>query len=204
MPTRTIVYIDGFNLYHAIDDLGEPHLKWVNLWALSETLLKGDQQLVAVKYFSAYATWRQRSYRRHQRYVQALEASGVTPILGHFKIKTVKCQAACRQTYTTHEEKETDVNIGVHLMADALADRFDRALVVSADTDLNAAVALTRLEAPGKQIAIVAPPGRKSRNSSALFEITKGRIRASLLPAEMKFPDGKAIVRPVEYDPPAT
>jgi uncharacterized LabA/DUF88 family protein len=106
--------------------------------------------------------------------------------------------------YVTHEEKETDVNIGVHLMADALADRFDRALVVSADTDLNAAVALTRLEASGKQIAIVAPPGRKGRNSSALFEITKGRIRASLLPEQIVLPDGRTIARPAEYDPPAT
>lgn len=204
MPIRTIVYIDGFNLYHAIDDLGESHLKWVNLWTLSETLLRPNEQLVAVKYFSAYATWRQRSYRRHQRYVQALETSGVTPILGHFKIKTVTCQAVCRQTYTTHEEKETDVNIGVHLMADALANRFDRALVVSADTDLNAAVALTRLEAPGKQIAIVAPPGRKNRNSAALFEITKGRIRSSLLPAELTLSDGKILNRPEKYDPPST
>jgi uncharacterized LabA/DUF88 family protein len=204
MPTRTTVYIDGFNLYHAIDDLSEAHLKWVNLWAMSEKLLQGDQQLVAVKYFSAYATWRPHSYRRHQRYVQALEACGVTPILGRFKAKSVRCQAQCRQMYVTHEEKETDVNIGVHLMADALADRFDRALVVSADTDLNAAVALTRLEASGKQIAIVAPPGRKGRNSSALFEITKGRIRASLLPEQIVLPDGRTIARPAEHDPPAT
>jgi len=36
MPTRTIVYIDGFNLYHALDDLRENHLKWVDLWALSQ------------------------------------------------------------------------------------------------------------------------------------------------------------------------
>jgi uncharacterized LabA/DUF88 family protein len=134
--------------------------------------------------------------------VQALVASGVTPILGHFKVKMVRCQATCRQTYTTHEEKETDVNIGVHLMADALANRFDRALVVSADTDLNAAVALTRLEAPGKQVVIVAPPGRKGRNSAALFEITKGRIRSSLLPALITLQDGRSVNRPSEYDPP--
>jgi len=49
MPARTIVYIDGFNFYHAVDDLGEPHLKWVDLWALSEKLLRADQQLVGVR-----------------------------------------------------------------------------------------------------------------------------------------------------------
>lgn len=203
MSTRTIVYIDGFNLYHAVDDLGENHLKWLDLWSLSEKLLRGDQQLEAVKYFTAYATWRPRSYRRHQRYVAALETRGVTPVIGRFKRKTVRCHAKCRQTYVTHEEKETDVNIGVHLVADALRDRLDRALVISADTDLNSAVALARSEAPGKRIDLVAPPNRMGRNSAALFEVTTGRVRSSLLPAQITLSEGKLLVRPVEYDPPA-
>lgn len=202
MSARTIVYIDGFNLYHAIDDLGEPHLKWADLWALSEKLLIEGQQLVAVKYFTAYATWRHASYRRHQRYIAALEARGVTPVIGRFKAKTVRCHAQCHQTYVTHEEKETDVNIGVHLIADALKDRFDRALVISADTDLNSAVALARLEAPDKRIDVVAPPGRKGRNSTALFEVTKGKLRGSLLPAQIEGIRGQTVHRPAEYNPP--
>ena len=28
---RIIAYIDGFNLYHAIHDLGRPALKWIGL-----------------------------------------------------------------------------------------------------------------------------------------------------------------------------
>ena len=38
MAKRVACYVDGFNLYHAIDDLRKPHLKWVNLWALAESL----------------------------------------------------------------------------------------------------------------------------------------------------------------------
>lgn len=200
---RVSVYVDGFNLYHALDDLGENHLKWLDLWSLSEKLVRTTEEVRCVKYFTAYATWRPTSYRRHQRYVQALEAHGVTSIIGRFKVKTVRCQAQCRLEYTTHEEKETDVNIGVHLMADALSNRFDRALVISADTDLNAAVALVRAEAAGKRIDLVAPPGRKNRNSIALFEITKGRVRSSLLPEQILLPSGKTVTRPSEYDPPA-
>ena len=202
MTTRAIDYIDGFNLYHAIDDLGESHLKWLDLWSLSEKLIHPDQTLVTVKYFTAYATWRPESYRRHQRYVAALEACGVTPIIGRFKRKTVRCHAKCRQTYITHEEKETDVNIGVHLVADALRDRFDRALVISADTDLNSAVILARSEAPGKRVDLVAPPNRMGRNSAALFEVTKGRVRSSLLPAQIQRRDGRVVERPKKYDPP--
>jgi len=80
---RVAIYVDGFNLYHALDDLGEDHLKWLNLWALGETLLPdgGSEALTSVKYFSAYATWRERSYRLHQRYVAALKACGVTVVM---------------------------------------------------------------------------------------------------------------------------
>ncbi|MCA3456217.1 MAG: NYN domain-containing protein [Methylocystis sp.] len=197
---RVSVYVDGFNLYHALDDLAENHLKWLDLWALSETLIRADEALTAVKYFSAYATWIPESYRRHQRYVAALQSRGVQFIEGRFKETFRRCKG-CGVRYTAHEEKETDVNIGAHLMADGLKDRFDRALVISADTDLNEAVTLARAETPTKQIHIVAPPGRKRRNSVALFEITVGRVRRSLLPEQIIW-DGKAITRPVEYDPP--
>jgi len=41
---NVIAYIDGFNLYHAIDELAQPHLKWLNLWALSSHLLREASQ----------------------------------------------------------------------------------------------------------------------------------------------------------------
>ena len=40
---RVNAYVDGFNLYHAIDELGHNHLKWVNLRALCEQFLRGPQ-----------------------------------------------------------------------------------------------------------------------------------------------------------------
>ena len=109
----------------------------------------------------------------------------------------------CGDNYDTHEEKETDVNIGVHLMADALKKRFDRALIISADTDLNAAVRHTRNETSEQnlEICIAAPPGRKSYNSEALFEVTVGRIRRSLLPQQVTA-RSRVIHRPLAYNPP--
>ena len=203
MSKRVFIYVDGFNLYHAIDDLNQDHLKWLNLWALGTELLPqdGSESLVSVKYFSAYATWRPQSYRLHQRYVAALKAHGVTVVMGRFKEKRTKCRS-CGRTFMSHEEKETDVNIGAHLMADGLSCRYDRALVVSADTDLNGVVELARAET-GKLIQIVAPPGRKGRNRASTFEITKGRVRRSLLPEQCTH-EGRMIVRPSKYDPPAS
>ena len=212
---RVSVYVDGFNLYHAIKELcikelcidklciegcKQEHLKWVNLWDLSEKLVCENEEVTVVKYFSAYARWLEPNYRRHQLYVKFLEKQGVTFIEGRFKRKRVKCQAKCQKRYQTREEKETDVNIGVHLMADGLNDRFDRALVISADTDLNGAVELTSKET-NKQIHIVAPPGRRKKNSKSLFEIKEQQLQDSLLPQQITHEDNK-ITRPTEYDPP--
>ena len=50
-------YVDGFNLYHAIDDLGQPHLKWLDLRALGQLLLdesKYGKELARVVYRTAY------------------------------------------------------------------------------------------------------------------------------------------------------
>ena len=153
------------------------------------------------KYFSAYAKWKPDSYRRYQKYVAALKAHNVQFFEGRFKQKHVCCRQ-CGNIYETHEEKETDVNIGAHLMADAINNRFDRALIVSADTDLNEAVKLARQESD-KQIDIVAPPGRTNFNRESLFAITVGRIRRSLLPESITY-DSEKILRPKEYDPPET
>lgn len=88
------------------------------------------------------------------------------------------------------------------MIADALKDRFDRALILSADTDLNPVVLLAKLESSDKHIDIVAPPGRKNRNSSALFSVSHGKLVDSLLPESLETLEGKVILRPEKYEPP--
>ena len=123
--------------------------------------------------------------------------------MGRFKEKRQRCRS-CGAQYISHEEKETDVNIGAHLMADGLKDRYDRALVISADTDLNPAVDLAQAETDGKIIQIVAPPRRKRNNRKALFAISEGRVKTSLLPAECRSRDGSRMIsRPPQYNPPS-
>lgn len=198
---RVSVYIDGFNFYHAIDELGDETLKWVDLHLLSKNILNTYQELGEVKYFSAYATWRPDSYKRHRDYVAALESRGVIAVMGRFKEKRIVCKK-CKQEFTTHEEKETDVNIGSYLIADALQNKFDTAFVVSADTDLAAVVRLTRqLVGLEKRVVTVAPPGRmaKARELAHTFMITKGKLRVSQLPDTIILENGATILRPDKY-----
>jgi len=199
---RVITYIDGFNLYHAVDDLKDQSLKWLDLWALSESLLRQNETLKAVNYFSAFATWLPAPFARHRTYVAALQARGVTTIMGKFKEKPRSCRA-CGAKWMGHEEKETDVHIAVRLVADALLNDFERAIVISADSDLAPALRVVRQHQPGKELLVVAPPGRfgNARDLGPKLQLTKGRIRKCLLPAQLLDAAGNPIIRPVEYDP---
>lgn len=44
MRERVAFYIDGFNLYHAIDDLGVDYLKWNSLWDLAQGIIQSRSQ----------------------------------------------------------------------------------------------------------------------------------------------------------------
>ena len=118
---RAILYVDGFNLYHAIDELNDHRLKWLSLKDLGQTIIpKRSQALVKVIYFSAFAHYRSAKdptiVARHERYVAALESTGVEIVLGNFKAKPRKCHT-CKARWQAHEEKETDVNIAVRLVS---------------------------------------------------------------------------------------
>ena len=215
--SRTIAYIDGFNLYHAIDDIGKPdtrkpnstakrrpHLKWLNLWSLCDSLVAPQDVLSEVNYFSAYATWLQDAHKRHVEYVRALQHVGVSCILGHFKNKQKTCKS-CGVQWTVHEEKETDVHIAARIIADAYEDRFDKAILITADSDLAPALNIIRARFPSKQLLIIAPPDRfnHARSLKTAMALTPGRLEKHLLPAEARAPDGSLVFkRPVSYDPP--
>ncbi|MGN6551468.1 MAG: NYN domain-containing protein, partial [Pararhizobium sp.] len=154
---RSSFFIDGFNFYHALRRLDEPHLKWVDLRALMKRQTMRSEAVTAIYYFSAYASWLPGPHARHRQYVVALEQRDVTVVMGHFKKKDRYCQH-CRKTSIGHEEKETDVNLALCLLNEAYKDTYDRAYIVSRDSDLKPAMAMVRNEFPQKELFVVAPP----------------------------------------------
>ena len=198
---RVIVYVDGFNLYHAIDRLNEPSLKWLDLRSVAEGLLRPGEVLSETKYFSAYATWRP-SHRKHRVYVAALAARGVTTYLGQFKEKPRRCPE-CGARWTTHEEKETDVHIAVQMMADALTNAADRLILISADTDLVPPIKMIAEHAPTCEVFVATPPKRfaQCRALRPRLELTANRLRRSLLPRSVQAGPEILIECPVDWRP---
>ena len=205
---RVACYVDGFNMYHAIHDLNKPHLKWVNFWSLSESLCRPGETLIKVAYFSAYATWRPAAYARHRTFVTALTHAGVDCHMARFNTKEASCHG-CGRTWKQREEKETDVHFALTFLEDAIDNVFDRAIIMSADSDYMPAVRKVRNRLPGKQIFLASPPRRHGHardliaicNSST--PITAGRLARCLFPAQLLASNGQTVVsRPPEYDPP--
>jgi hypothetical protein len=48
--SRVCLYVDGFNVYHALD-IKYPHLKWLNYWKLAESVLQAQDRLVEFAIF---------------------------------------------------------------------------------------------------------------------------------------------------------
>ena len=156
-----------------------------------------------MNYFSAYATWLPDGYKRHRNYTKALQEVGVNLVLGQFKDKFLKCRKCGRQ-YTTKEEKETDVNIALRLVTDGMLDKYDRAILITADTDLSVAVDNARLLSPSKEVFVVAPPGRmrRARGLNPKYELKPGRIALHLLQEQYFDKEGNLITeRPSNYAP---
>jgi uncharacterized LabA/DUF88 family protein len=212
---RVAVYVDGFNLYHALCGLKADHLKWVNLFRLGKLLTRSQTQtLVQVNYFSAFAdhlkgTEKEGSIHRHRAYVAALEAKGVRFVEGNFARRKWHYRGGprYRSTWSRHEEKQTDVAIGVHVIADAYRDVFDTALIVSADTDLLPVFKMMADQFPEKRAVTVATPERAHHQS--LIDAAAGhqRIKRSQIEKALfgkrVMKNGRAVaIRPTAYRPP--
>lgn len=207
---RVAAFVDGFNLYHAVDDLGKDHYKWLDIRKVILGFLDPKvHDLVAVYYFSAYATWLPDAHKRHEAFVKALEFSGVKPIMGNFKEKQRGCNA-CGSGWTAHEEKESDVNLALAVARGAYRNEYDEAFLITGDSDLAPAVRMVQADFPGKKFKIITPPGRRHSKelgalANKLVRIKEFHLERGLFP-EFVVDDtsGKVIAtRPAKYAPPA-
>lgn len=202
---RVISYVDGFNLYFGLRSKGWRRYYWLDLVALSRSLLKPGQYLVHTHYFTARIQHRERgqSAGRQAIWLDALAAQeGITCHFGHYLAKQRRCHH-CGAVWTSYEEKMTDVRIATQLIVDAYEDRFDTAIIISGDSDLAPPIEAIRNSFRDKRIIIAFPPGRRSERLKSLAHgylvIGKDKLRKSLLPDQVVSPSGRMIHRPKEW-----
>ncbi|MBI1317370.1 MAG: NYN domain-containing protein [Candidatus Hydrogenedens sp.] len=167
MNRRVHLFIDGFNFYHAIMD--PPALRryrWLNFRQLGEALLPRAETLTRVFYFTAFYPGDAAKRQRHQAFIDAQKAFHVETVLGAFRRRDRYCRS-CQRSFPGYEEKETDVNIVITLFQGAINDEYDKAVIVSGDSDLVPAIRAVKASFPQKQLEVVFPPGRGSKHLKA-------------------------------------
>lgn len=156
---RARLYVDGFNLHHAILDLERRELLWLDLNKLGAALLPPGERLAGVTWVSAHRPQRRDRMEALLAYEEALRARSVRCLMGHFVIHGDHCQA-CGHQWMDATEKQSDVNLALSIAADAAANRFDTAYILTTDGDHAATTRFLHEGYPDKTVVSVAPPGR--------------------------------------------
>lgn len=201
---RIITYIDGFNLYFGLKEKGWKRYYWLDLVTLSEKLLKPEQELCNVKYFTSRISLPPDKAKRQGDFIEALETLPAMKLyFGKYQKNDVKC-TKCGHIMYKPSEKMTDVNIAIEMLADAFQDKFDVAILISADSDLTGPIRYVSELFPEKQIVVAFPPSRFSYElknvASASFTIGRKKLADSVLPDAVVKKDGYILHRPAKWN----
>ena len=140
--TRVTFYIDGFNFYFGLRrtrkiDKSWGISYWIDVVKLCSSFLGKDQVLEKVIYFTASPLSKERNSRQ-RAFLNAnklLNGDKFEIIRGKYLEKAIVCPF-CKGTINRPEEKKTDVNISVRMVADCVLNKTDKIVLISADSDL--------------------------------------------------------------------
>ena len=200
---RVIVYVDGFNLYFGLKTKGWKRYYWLNIKELAKNILLSNQTLIAVKYFTSRITDPPDKNKRQNTYIEALETLKDFHIYyGKYQSNTKTCKR-CGNIEAVPNEKMTDVNIAVEMLTDAFEDKFDTAILISADSDLTAPIKSIQRLFRKKKVTLAFPPERYSvslkKIASGSFTIGRRKFAASLFDDEIKKKNGFILKRPERW-----
>ena len=217
--TRTIVYIDGFNLYYRALK-GTAH-RWLDIVALAQAALPEDCTLPAVKYYTAHVSGRTdpKAPARQHAYLRAIGSLPLVSIhYGNFLtqqkwaglVQPPRFKPACHVADGTvpqvayvwkTEEKGSDVNLGVHLVRDAFTNAFDQAAVLTNDTDLVEPIRIVTQELQRKVILLtpVAQAATSLARVSSHIRHIQPYLGPCALPNVIQLANGTILRKPLTW-----
>jgi uncharacterized LabA/DUF88 family protein len=215
---RTVVYVDGFNLYYRA--LRKTKHKWLNLQALCEAALPKSCNIVAINYYTARVSGSRNpaSPKDQNAYLKAL---GTLPALhihfGNFQVTDAWMPLVQPLRFwppgltpfpvpdsvcvAKTEEKGSDVNLGAHLVRDAFMGVFDHAVIVTNDTDLKEPLRLVveEVRLPATLLTPVGDPAVTLKKLATDVRHLGPYLGVSQFPDPVIGRDGKPIAKPVDW-----
>lgn len=215
---RTVVYVDGFNLYYRA--LRKTRHKWLDLQALCQAALPKACNIIAINYYTARVSGSRNptSPKDQNAYLKAL---GTLPSLhihfGNFQVTNAWMPLVQPLQFwppgstpnpvpdsvyvVKTEEKGSDVNLGAHLVRDAFMGVFDHAVIVTNDTDLREPLRLVAEEA-GLPATLLTPVGNPAVTLKGLATDVRHLapyLGVSQFPDPVIGRDGKPIAKPADW-----
>ena len=176
-PLKTVVYIDGYNLYYG--RLRHTNYKWLDVVALFESILKiqdPSSTLEAVKYFTApalakFASHGNDSQIAQQQYHRALLARYPNKFSITFGTHSFDKSGTSLPTFIAGkpydrnirsnvwklEEKKTDVNLAMAMYRDVAKGLYDQVIICSNDSDAEPVLEALKEDFPSLIIGVVSP-----------------------------------------------
>lgn len=190
--------------------------------SLARALAPADN-IHSVNYFSALAGWDNDKVIRHRAYVKALESVGVEVFWGDFadkeKIGLVESVhnffrvtffgrsfTTYRQKIFTHEEKQTDVAIGVKMYKMASEGIVDKVVLLSNDTDFVPALEEIKNDFSHIRLKVYAPTSSRDNLPSRVRRIIRQkdhRLLSTSIVARCQFPDPVVLPNGTEIPKPS-
>ncbi len=210
---NVVFLIDGFNLYHSIEDIKKSEgccYKWLDLYSFCKSfmyLFGKEYVLQKIFYFTAIAYYSldKDKIQRHENYIRCLESKGIEVIRGRFREKTQFCPL-CKKEYIGHVEKQTDIAIGsklLELLYAGDASHCETFVLVTGDSDLAPAIKTAITVVPSVDIRFAFPVNRKSNDLLKLapssFKLRSGHYKANQLKNPLKLTDGTLLHKPTSW-----
>jgi len=207
---RTVVYIDGLNLYGGLEREFGGRGKWLDIEAFGDRLADGLAR--RIWYFTSKV--RQMGNdpgpkSRQRQYLRVVEGQErVEVVYGYVKREKVRRWPTEPRPeewpfprVLDAKEKGSDVALATQLLRDATAGSFDQAIVVTNDSDLAPLIALT-VEL-GHMISIIHPssrPARSLRATGARCEpLWENTVLKSQLAEAVVLRSGAVVTRPSSW-----
>lgn len=203
---KTIVYVDGFNLYHRL--LKHSKYKWLNLAVLCDKLLP-ELQIVKIKYFTATISSPPHDPNQQLRQEIYLRALSTEPrieiVFGNFVSGprkfpeypwkySINGEPSMLKIYHANE-KGSDVNLASHLVFDAIKGNAEAFIVITNDSDQICPIQML-INEKSITVGILVPDEAPSKKLMGLDlniikRIRKGALAASQFPEELFDRNGK-------------
>lgn len=200
---RVVAYIDGFNLYFGMRDAGFDKFRWLNVYQLANSLLKPNQHLAEVKYFTSRVSNNPDKQKRQSIYLDALGTTPARIIYGNYQDGSEECKR-CGHIWRTAKEKMTDVNIATAIQVDAFQNNYGMALLISGDSDLTPPIREVHRLFPKKRVFIAFPPKRHNASMSLISRgsliIGRKKLSDAQFGNELLSKTGYKLLKPKEWD----